>query len=74
MTNSPESRDELAARLNAEMLAALSQRRGSFFFPELNGPDDPSGLKAFHAGDLYVTDGHLDMTTRKETKKPEPKS
>ncbi|MFC1727768.1 hypothetical protein ACFL0Y_04560 [Patescibacteria group bacterium] len=60
---------ELCARLNEEVRTALKGRRTSFFFPELNGPEDPYGLKAFHEGDLDVTDGHLDMTTRQRSRR-----
>jgi len=75
-----EATEDTVKRLNREMQESLSHRRGSFFFPEFNGPDDPHGLSAFHEGDLHVTDGHIDNSTRmrapvtgKTTIKPSPK-
>ena len=48
--------DKQLADLNQRLSRGLAARRGSFIFPELNGPDDPYGLEAFHAGDLGPTD------------------
>jgi len=62
-----ETTQETLDKLNAEVAAALAQKRNLFFFPESNRKDDPLGIKAFHQGDLDITDGHLDMTTREKT-------
>ena len=56
----PTDRDKLIERLNARVSKRLSERTGSFFFPELNGSDDPNGLKAFKAGDLGPTDQFIE--------------
>ncbi len=47
---------QLLNELNDQTAQRLSQRTGSFFFPQFNGPDDPNGFHAFEAGNLGPTD------------------
>jgi|GEM_PF-6729370 len=65
----PTLTDKQLADLNQRLSQRLAARRSSFFFPELNGPDDPYGLEAFHVGDLGPTNQFVETALVQKTAK-----
>jgi hypothetical protein len=57
----PALGDKDLAKLNAQISQRLRRRKSSFFAPQFNGIIDPTGLEAFHAGDLGPTDQSIEV-------------